>query len=211
MVCLLLTHLVRVSRGHRRFAPRGAGAWAELARLGMLPACKKRRSRRASCWLTLTSFTTPWALPRRMRRRRSARGWTCPQPQGVDQVYAPKALNPDWVPDLAGPSSILLGDRLVLPTHARFWHPSGMRASDTVFRWSFPMGPRNDHRLPAANPGGLDQAPERSGTTFRMPASTRINPSLMQPWSLGMSMQSRLARVRISIITIALCPRGEPS
>src|ERR1019366_804922 len=68
---------------NRRFAPRGAGAWAALARSGLLPACKKWRSRRASCWLTLTSFTTPRALPRRMRRRRSARRWTSPQPQGV--------------------------------------------------------------------------------------------------------------------------------
>ena len=33
--------------GHRRFAPRGAGAWAALARSGLLPACKKWRSRRA--------------------------------------------------------------------------------------------------------------------------------------------------------------------
>ena len=41
----------------RRFAPRGAGAWAALARSGLLPACKEWRSRRASCWLTLTSFT----------------------------------------------------------------------------------------------------------------------------------------------------------
>src|SRR5664280_642426 len=48
--------------GVNRFAPRGAGAWAALARSGLLPACKKWRSRRASCWLTLTSFTTGWAL-----------------------------------------------------------------------------------------------------------------------------------------------------
>ena len=47
----------------RRFAPRGAGAWAALSRSGLLPACKRWRSRRASCWLTLTSFTTRWALP----------------------------------------------------------------------------------------------------------------------------------------------------
>src|ERR1035437_4119256 len=46
----------------RRFAPRGAGAWAALSRSGLLPACKKWRPRRASCWLTLTSFTTRWAL-----------------------------------------------------------------------------------------------------------------------------------------------------
>src|ERR1035438_4861353 len=68
---------------NRRFAPRGAGAWAALARSGLLPAGKKWRSRRASCCLTLTSFTTRWALPRRMRRRRSARRWTSPQPQSV--------------------------------------------------------------------------------------------------------------------------------
>ena len=47
---------------NRRFAPRGVGAGAALARSGLLPACKKWRSRRASCWLTLTSFTTGWAL-----------------------------------------------------------------------------------------------------------------------------------------------------
>src|ERR1035438_1045665 len=63
----------RFRKGVRRFAPRGAGAWAALARSGLLPACEKWRSRRASCWLALTSFTTRWALPRRMRRRRFAR------------------------------------------------------------------------------------------------------------------------------------------
>src|ERR1039457_7100664 len=54
-------HAARLN-GVNRFAPRGAGAWAALARSGLLPACKKWRSRRASCWLTLTSFTTRWAL-----------------------------------------------------------------------------------------------------------------------------------------------------
>ena len=33
---------------NRRFAPRGAGAWAALARSGLLPVCKKWGSRRAS-------------------------------------------------------------------------------------------------------------------------------------------------------------------
>src|ERR1039457_2283488 len=54
-------HAVRLN-GVNRFAPRGAGAWAALSRSGLLPACKKWRSRRASCWLTLTSSTTGWAL-----------------------------------------------------------------------------------------------------------------------------------------------------
>src|ERR1035441_311058 len=54
-------HAARLN-GVNRFAPRGAGAWAALARSGLLPACKKWRSRRASCWLTLTSFTTRWTL-----------------------------------------------------------------------------------------------------------------------------------------------------
>src|ERR1035438_6917922 len=54
-------HAARLN-GVNRFAPRGAGAWAALSRSGLLPACKKWRSRRASCWLTLTLFTTGWAL-----------------------------------------------------------------------------------------------------------------------------------------------------
>lgn len=46
---------VRPRGVNRRFAPRGVGTWAALA---LLPACKKWRSRRACCWLTLTSFTS---------------------------------------------------------------------------------------------------------------------------------------------------------
>jgi hypothetical protein len=37
----------------------------------------------------------------------------------------------------------------------RLWHPSGVQPGlDTVFRWSFPLPPRNDHRLLSANPSG---------------------------------------------------------
>ncbi len=68
---------------NRRFAPKRAGAWAALTRSGLLPACKKWGSRRASDSLTLTSITTLWALPRRMRRRRSAWRLKSSQPRGV--------------------------------------------------------------------------------------------------------------------------------
>jgi len=52
---------------NRGFAPRGAGAWAALARSGLLPAWKKWRSRRASCWLTLTSFVKAKAESRKLK------------------------------------------------------------------------------------------------------------------------------------------------
>ena len=61
--------------------------------LGSARSCQWRspqwRSRPAGCWLTLTSFASSWALPRRMRRRGSARRWTSPQPQAVRRLDRP--------------------------------------------------------------------------------------------------------------------------
>ena len=54
------------------------------------------------------------------------------------------------------------------------------RISSTRVRGSFPLLPRNDPRLPATNPAGLDWSAETNGKTSRKPAPACTNPSLMQ-------------------------------
>src|SRR5664279_5976237 len=79
--------------------------------------------------------------------------------------------------------SAILGQRLVVPC-ARAGLASFQDASrfGSRVRWSFRLRPRNDHRLPAANPAGLGWSPERNWEASWTPASARTNPSLMQPW-----------------------------
>ena len=78
---------------------------------GLLPACKKWRSRRASCWLTLTSFTTTWALV-----KCGVRNGECGMQNGLAQpmpwlAYPPKAVTArSQMVDWSG-----------LPCEARFW------------------------------------------------------------------------------------------
>ena len=55
------------------------------------------------------------------------------------------------------------------------------RICGSRIRWSFPRPPRNDHRLPAANPAGLDWPPEKPGNASRTPAPTPTDQSLIQP------------------------------
>ena len=55
------------------------------------------------------------------------------------------------------------------------------RISSPRVRGSYPLLPRNDPRLPAANPAGLEWS-ESNGKTSRKPAPACTNPSLMQPW-----------------------------
>ncbi len=54
------------------------------------------------------------------------------------------------------------------------------RMSNPLVRGSFPLLPRNDPRLPATNPAGLDWSAETNGKTSRKPAPACTNPSLMQ-------------------------------
>jgi hypothetical protein len=58
------------------------------------------------------------------------------------------------------------------------------RISSPRVRGSFPLLPRNDPRLPAANPAGLDWSAKSNGKTSRKPAPACTNPSLMQPWAV---------------------------
>src|ERR1019366_6702237 len=99
-------HAARLN-GVNRFAPRGAGAWAALARSGLLPACKKWRSRRASCWLTLTSFTTRRALV-----KCGVRNGECGMQNGLAQPMP-------WLAYPQGGNRKASGGRLVRPTPAR--------------------------------------------------------------------------------------------
>jgi hypothetical protein len=55
------------------------------------------------------------------------------------------------------------------------------RISSPRVRGSFPLLPRNDPRLPSANPAGLDWSAETNGKISRKPAPAFTNPSLMQP------------------------------
>ena len=55
------------------------------------------------------------------------------------------------------------------------------RISSPRVRGSYPLLPRNDPRLPAAKPAGLEWS-ESNGKTSRKPAPPCTNPSLMQPW-----------------------------
>ena len=55
------------------------------------------------------------------------------------------------------------------------------RISSPRVRGSFALLARNDPRLPATNPAGLDWSAESNGKTSRKPAPTGTHPSLMQP------------------------------
>src|ERR1035441_3708934 len=67
-------------------------------------------------------------------------------------------------------------------------------------RWSFRRRPGNDHRLPAANPAGLDWLPERYWETSRTPAPAHTNPSLMQRWLRFEAKRFRLTSCRREIV-----------
>jgi hypothetical protein len=63
------------------------------------------------------------------------------------------------------------------------------RISSPRVRGSYPLLPRNDPRLPAANPAGLEWS-ESNGKTSRKPAPPCTNPSLMQPCRIDRAVSS---------------------
>ena len=76
--------------------------------------------------------------------------------KGADhRVNAPLTLHPEWVPE-PWPACLRphLGKGwLYLRTHGS-GIPAGCKPLWARVRWSFPLRPRNDHRLPSANPPG---------------------------------------------------------
>ena len=93
--------------------------------------------------------------------------------------------------------------------HALLASLQDARISSPRVRGSYPLLPRNDPRLPAANPAGLEWS-ESNGKTSRKPAPACTNPSLMQPCAGVMQGQFGLSSARGSYRRSPSCNQRYP-